>query len=362
MRFTSKLALRVAAFGVAAAAIGLPITAAQATTAPALTATPSTGLTNGQSVAVSGTNFADTAMYYLVECSALTGAAACDEADVVTGTTTATGTLAHAFVVKTGAIGTGTCPVGGTCYLVATTNPDDPSAAGSTPITFATPSPVVTVTPSTKLRGGQTIHVSGSGFPQHNAPLYIVECNSETKGQDACAISTLTTSTTSATGTFSGVAFKVVTGTVGTSPDAGQCVAGKTCFIAASTSTSGVKADSGAAPITFAKVTATTIKTTTSARASAKRVAHGRKFTISGAIRAAGKGVSGLKATLYKRANVHRRWKKVTTFTTNPGGKFRSSKIKGPKKSEQYLVRHLRQRDGTVIFGASNSKVITVKK
>lgn len=216
--------------------------------------------------------------------------------------------------------------------------------------------PTITVTPNSNLKSGTTVTVSGTGFPQHNATIYVVEC-SGTSGQAACDISTVDLSQkTTGTGSFSGAKVTVHTGKVGN----GKCLAGKSnCIIAASTSTSGVKADSDTAPITFKAVAS--IKTTTSAKASAKKVPATKKFTISGTVKAAGKGVSGLKVVLYDRATAKKAWKKLSTLTTNSGGKFKSGKLKGPKSSEQYLVKHLKGAHGGKTYGASSSKVITVK-
>jgi hypothetical protein len=337
------------------------ITFAAATpTGPSLAATPSTGLADAQKISVVGTGFAVSTAYDLVECSALTGAAACDPTTVVMGTTDATGGFTTPFTVKEGAIGTGMCAAGATCDLVATTDPADPTdtaAVGTTTITFASSTPptgpAVTVTPNSGLKAGDTVTVGGSGFPA-SMTVYVLEC-SGTSGQAACDIGTLNaTGKTGADGSFSGITVKIVTGAVGT----GTCTAGKTCFIAASTSLTGVKADSGAAPITFAKGPSTSAAKT---KTSAKKVAAGAKFRISGTIKAAGKGVSGLKAVLYVRAKGSKTWKKVSTLTTHAGGAFKSAKLGTPSHTEQFIVKHKKQTHKGTVYGASSSKVITVK-
>jgi hypothetical protein len=88
------------------------------------TATPSSGLTNGQSITVSGGGFPASASLAVVECSAAAPDAAgsqCNIGGVTFATATASGSFSTAFTVKTGAIGTGTCAANSTCYVFAAT-------------------------------------------------------------------------------------------------------------------------------------------------------------------------------------------------------------------------------------------------
>jgi hypothetical protein len=488
MRFSSKIVLRVAAIGVAAAAIGLPATAAQAhtsVTTPAtgtVTVVPNTAVTDGESLAVTGSGFADSENYAIVECSSPTDPLSCDESAPVTGQTTAGGAISATFKAEEGFVGNGFCVSASTCFIEAisyTTNPQAPDTAGGAPITFATDlTPTLTVQPSTGLTNGQTVKVTGSAFaanktsstddslvqcsslsatgckktsdvpfttdgngffhatfvvhtgtigdgtcaagssscdllattdasnpsdvaavgfhsiafaavvkpptakatpnsglknkqtvtisgahfPQHNSKLYLIECNSNllktgpTGGSSACDTGTINLNTpyrTSSTGTVKGAKIKVETGTVGD----GKCGVGHPCFIAVTTSLNGATADSAAAPISFG-----TAKSKTTAKASAKKVKSGKTFTISGAVKSAGKGVVGARVVLYERAKGKKAWHKVKGYATKAGGKFKTGKLKGPKKTEQYLVKHPKGSAGGFSYGASQSKIITVKK
>jgi large repetitive protein len=78
---------------------------------PRLMVTPSTGLSSGQRVTVSGSGFKPGDQVYLVECLAHpTGANSCDVASATPVTITAQGTLPPTqFTLVTGTVGGGTC-------------------------------------------------------------------------------------------------------------------------------------------------------------------------------------------------------------------------------------------------------------
>src|ERR1035441_10508655 len=76
--------------------------------------------------------------------------------------------------------------------------------------------PKLVVAPSTNLRNGETVHVSGSGFKAGDT-VYIVECLVKAKGQSGCKVSGIPPyATITTTGLLPRTTFKVVTGTVGT--------------------------------------------------------------------------------------------------------------------------------------------------
>jgi hypothetical protein len=82
------------------------------------------------------------------------------------------------------------------------------------------------VSPSSGLKDGQTVTVTGSGWPA-NDTINMVECSVPLTAVSSCDLGTLVRITSSATGTFS-TPFRVHTGVVGD----GSCDPGKSCLIA----------------------------------------------------------------------------------------------------------------------------------
>jgi hypothetical protein len=369
MRFTSKIVVRLAAFGVAAASIGVPLavaTGAQATTPATMTSTTTTSLTDGEMITVVGANFATTTALTLVECSGNTVAAcdsnALDEVPVVTGVD---GSFTTSFTVHEGTIGNGVCglatpsaalPSNTQCFIAAKADPTAAATAGTLKFYF---NPIITLSHSTGLKGGQHITVSGAGFPQTSTTVYIVECTGTVISD--CGLSTLKTSATTASGTFPATAFTVTYGSLGnnlSNKPAGSCTSSsKGCLVAATTDTSGAPANRAGALIKLAVIPK--LKTTVTAKASAKKVPSTKKFTISGAVKAGGKAATGIKATLYSVTG--KKLHKLASLKVTHG-KYKSGKIKGPKKSAKYEVKILKQTVKGTIYLASASKVITVKK
>jgi hypothetical protein len=373
MRFTSKIVMRVAALGVATAAIGLPLTSmtsAHATVAPSLTVNTSISLADGEAITVTGANFPASSAYSLLQCvTPTTGAGSCDLAHATGGLTDTSGGFTTSYTVHSGTIGDGVCgkatststvPSNTQCDLAATTDATAPNPATNAATVNIFFNPILTVTPSTNLKNGAKVKVSGAGFPQDNAGVYIVECSGA--NQLDCGVGTLASSKTTATGTFPATTLTAVNGSLGSNLNgkpAGSCTSKSTgCIIAATTNLSGVLADEGTNPITLAKIV--TVKTATAAKASAKKVPSTKKFTISGTVKAAGKGVKGLKTELEIKSG--KKWKKVSKLTTKAGGKFKSGKLKGTKTSVKYEVVTAKQTVGGKVYLASTSKVITVKK
>jgi hypothetical protein len=334
MHFVSKLALRTAAVGVAVAAVIVPFAAQPAAAAtPTLTATPSTGLHNADVVSVSGTGFAVSSAFTLVECSSL-ASTGCDTSNVVTGTTGADGTIAPTNItVHTGAIGAGTCPTsadGTGCYLIATTDPTDPTAAGFTAITFA-PAAAITSNPSTGVKNGQTVKVSGSGFPAKAEAVAIVECASASNAK-ACDTANVELGQTKADGSFTNLPLKVVTGTVGN----GTCKPGGTCYIVATTDVAGMGADKSQDAVTTIKFAAASTSIGTKTVAKFAKKTH----KITGSVTSAsGKGLRALRVKLDIKSGKH--WKPIANLRTHKAGKFASNKI---KKSGTYRIKTLKQK------------------
>jgi hypothetical protein len=346
MPLSRKYVARLAALGVAAAAaIALPATAAHAT-GPTIDVTPSTLLQNGQTVSVSGSGFTPSSTFYISECGGVDNPAAqCDTSHIVTGQTDPDGLIpATDYVVHTGAIGSAgdTCPSstaagGNGCFIAATTSLTDATQGTAKPINFA---PVVGVVPATNVKNNATVKVSGYGFPDTKATVYVVECGG-TGGQADCDIGTLKTGKTNAAGEFSNVALTVHTGTVGDK----TCNPGGPCFAAAATSASPTAAQEGAGVFTFAASTKP-IATSTSAKY------HKQHHKITGKVTAGGKGVAGgFEVDIQKKK--HGNWKTVAEKTTFTGGTFKAK----VHKSGRYRAATPKQGN----YLASHSKVLHVK-
>ena len=235
-----------------------PITfaASTAVAAPSVTVTPSTGLTTGQSVTVTGSGFTPGDSLYVLECLATaTGATGCDVASAKPVTANSDGTLPSTpFTVTTGTIGTGTCgtsaaDLSGCVISVANATGGD---AGVAAITFAattTPAgPTVTVSPSTNLKNGRSVTVTGSGFKPGDS-LFVLECLATATGASGCDVATAKSITANSDGTLPSTPFTVAAGKIGlsacgtTSANAGGCI----ITVATATGT-----DAGATPIRFA--------------------------------------------------------------------------------------------------------------
>jgi hypothetical protein len=119
----------------AAAAAGVLAMATPALAAPELTVSPSTGLTNGQTITLTGSGYKPGSSVFGLQCSGSTPSReACDTSAVKTITVGADGSFTESFTVKTGKIGNGTCDAGDTCVMAVS----DPSGVGdNTPIVFA---------------------------------------------------------------------------------------------------------------------------------------------------------------------------------------------------------------------------------
>ncbi|HEV7959055.1 MAG TPA: neocarzinostatin apoprotein domain-containing protein, partial [Acidimicrobiales bacterium] len=76
--------------------------------------------------------------------------------------------------------------------------------------------PKVVVAPSVKLKNGEVVHVSGSGFKPGDT-VFIVECLRSAKGESGCKVPTTipTAVTITATGLLPRSSFKVSTGKIG---------------------------------------------------------------------------------------------------------------------------------------------------
>lgn len=232
---------------------------------PSITATPSTGLVNGQAVTVAGTGFIANETLYALECAAnATNQTGCDLNTVALVTSSATGTFSTTVTVATGTVaGTTTCGTSSSdltaCNIIVSTNPPSADAA-STPITFALPTATTTTTlpvkigprrfhvsPVSGLKNRSSVRVWGTGFRPHDQ-VYVVECLVTSKSQAGCDLKTLKAVKITATGVLRAFTFRVVAGKIGTGTCGTKASNLKTCAISVANANKG---DSGQVRITF---------------------------------------------------------------------------------------------------------------
>jgi hypothetical protein len=157
-------------------------------TAAALTASPTSGLINGQRVTLAASAFTPGAPLLVELCA--TGADVCTSYGRFFYTD-ATGAFLGDFQVSS-SVGDAPCATEGPCVLRAT---DITGVARSTsPLLFASPEPrILTVTPNTGLVDLQTVSVRGTGFIA-NATTGVAQCLPPVTGTEDCgALSVLTT-------------------------------------------------------------------------------------------------------------------------------------------------------------------------
>ena len=126
----------------------------------ALTATPSTGLHNGQAVAITGTGFPASSSGSAVQCANLSGVMGCDVNNVVPVTSDVSGNVTASITVHTGVIGMdgSSCVAGGTCYIAMQVGSGPSAGSAAAPITFAAaPKPIATKTTAKVLRAKHKI-------------------------------------------------------------------------------------------------------------------------------------------------------------------------------------------------------------
>ena len=236
-RFMTSIAIGTLILG-GLTSLGLATAASAA--GPTIQLTPSTGLQGGTAVSVSGSGFQANETLYALECinlGASTNQTDCDTNTVAIATTSATGTFTTSVTVVTGTIAStatpSTCGTSSTdltnCAIVVSTNPPSADAALA-PITFALPTTTTTTTtttipvnhgprrfhvaPTTKLKNGSKVKVSGTGFKPGDH-VYVVECLANSTSQSGCDLSTLHPVTITGSGVLRAFNFKVVTGKIG---------------------------------------------------------------------------------------------------------------------------------------------------
>lgn len=141
-----------------------------------VTATPSTGLDDGDQVAVSVSNIPPTAgtTIDVNECNTEVGA--CKR--LAEGTSSG-GAYSTTVSIVDGALdGSATCDetTNGHCVIQAFDHANQ-TVLATTPITFATQSLQLDVQPATGLKDQQQVQVTASGLPSGESSLYVLECN-----------------------------------------------------------------------------------------------------------------------------------------------------------------------------------------
>ncbi len=219
---------------------------------PSITVTPNIGLTNGQTVTITGSGFSPSEPSLVaVECNLkATDESGCNVGTFAPVTIDSSGNVTSlTFDVQTGTVGNGTCGTSAadaTCFISIGSMTTGADVAHAT-IAFAT-GPGVTVTPSTGLENGGTVSLTGEGFTPSDS-LYAVECLATATTPAGCDVANVTPISASATGTFSGQSFKVVTGTVGTGTCGTNATDYDSCIIEVANASEG---DIGVATIDFA--------------------------------------------------------------------------------------------------------------
>jgi hypothetical protein len=252
-RFITSIAIGAMILG-GVAAMGAATASAAG---PTITITPNTALTNGESVSIVGSGYTPADSLFALECLATaTSVTGCDTGTAVPVTASSTGTFTQAFNVKSEtSIGGSSCGTTATdlsnCIIeVANTGDTD---AGAAPITFAVPVATTTTTtttpvnhgprklhvaPTTKLKNGSRVKVSGTGFKAGDN-VYVVECLATSTSQAGCDLKTLKAVTITGSGVLRAFSFKVVTGKIGNGSCGTKASNLKSCSISVANASKG---------------------------------------------------------------------------------------------------------------------------
>jgi hypothetical protein len=221
---------------------------------PAITVTPNTALTGGETVSVVGSGYTPGLTLFAIECLATaTSITGCDTASATPVTESATGTFTQPFIVVTGTVGSGTCGTTSTdltCIVEVADQAQTNTAAA--PITFATPVATTTTTtppvkigprrfhvaPVKNLRNGSKVRVSGTGFKPGDQ-VYVIECLATSTSEAGCDLKTLHPVKITAKGVLSAFNFKVVTGKIGTGTCGTKASNLKSCSISVANASKG---------------------------------------------------------------------------------------------------------------------------
>jgi hypothetical protein len=206
--------------------------------APSLSATPSTGLVQGDTVTVTGTGFPAGDRIGIVQCKLVTdGPIGCNLSTLVYSTADASGSFSASFVPRRILYVDGTpvdCADLDACKIGAGSVADQTQGADAAiqfdPAVPPPPPPSITVTPDTGLLDGQTVTVTGANY-EPDSNFGVIQCVEppESDGSN-CSFDTLTFVGTDASGSFT-TSFQVVRtitslGATTDCADPGACVIG----------------------------------------------------------------------------------------------------------------------------------------
>lgn len=355
MHLKTRAILGVATVGAAIGAALVPATNAVAAT-PTLTVTMNepTGLNqqSGDTVTAVGSGYTPGATIALVQCSSVKlDGSGCDQQPADARITAADSNGAFTvndLVVTTGVKGTDgvSCNAGSTCF-VAGANVANTAEAAADDFVFDN----LQVTPRTGIKNGTVLHLVGANYGPGKT-IYVSECNSTDKAtalQHCDSGGAVKTFTAGQDGTFTAdyaVTIPIHASSAGTY----SCVAGGSCVVAATDSLANPGSGNiGGALVNFAALAKTVTKAT-----GPSSVAKGAKFAIKSTVTAAGKGVAGLKVTLYKVKSSG--LTKIASGKTGSTGKHKFGGLK-QKKTTKYKVKTTANSS----YAASVSKVLKVK-
>ena len=190
-------------------------TIAAAATA-AVSVVPDTGLSDLQTVTISGTGFSTGEAVNLAQCNLFAGKAGgvCYAPTHKTVTASSSGDFSTSFVVRRVIVESGSSADCGTAPATCGI-----AAGGTVHTAFATLTfsssvpanrPHITVTPTTGLQDAATVQVSGSGFTP-DSKVVLAQCVTGTIGLTACDRSTEQSAVADANGVFPTTAFVVHT-------------------------------------------------------------------------------------------------------------------------------------------------------
>ena len=177
---------------------------------PTLSVTPSTNLLNGQTVAVTGTNYPANTMVALLECldPPTTDPFNCGSSTGQYTVSDSSGNISYTYTVRRVLRTNGTstdCATPGACVLLS--GVQEIGDGATAPITFdgsvpLPPPPSITVTPDTDLLNGDTVTVAGTGF-EPNYPVSVSQCPAGASQGPGCGFGPGSFVETDDTGAFS---------------------------------------------------------------------------------------------------------------------------------------------------------------
>jgi hypothetical protein len=177
--------------------------------AAAVTATPSTGLVQGDTVTVAGTGFPANTSVAVIQCIPGTGVETCSYSTLTYVTTNGSGAFSTSFTPKRILVVGLTaydCADPGQCRIGAGVPPDGAAGSAYTEIQFdpsvpPPPPPTITATPDTGLLDNDSVVVEGQGF---GADEYVslAQCSTPLTTLGSNCRYTQSSVQTSATGTF----------------------------------------------------------------------------------------------------------------------------------------------------------------